>query len=161
MCVIIHKYYKERGTNLVEMIRLVLFIFPLYYTFLQFRQNMFLINMSSVMFKKRLLSKECILLLKNKGYNIVELKDILNQVEFKNPGLKNRLNFFRSETFGYKNLNELNKIKFRVFVLSRVSKTENPYDQTVYPLISWILDDDLNINNLVRSLLKEIINENI
>lgn len=117
--------------------------------------------MRSVKFKKRILSKECVSLLKKKGYNIVELKDILNQVEFKNPGLKNRLDFFRSETFGYKNLNELNKIKFRVFVLSRVSKTENPYDQTVYPLISWILDDDLNINNLVRSLLEEIINENI
>jgi len=100
-------------------------------------------------------------LLKNKGYNIVELKDILNQVEFKNPGLKNRLNFFRSETFGYRNSKELNRIKFKIFALSRVSKKVNPYDSSLYPLISWILDDDLNINNLVRSLLKEIINENI
>lgn len=121
-----------------------------------------LISMRSVKFKKRILSKECVSLLKNKGYNIVELKDILDQVEFKNPGLKKRLvSFWGSETFGYRNYKELNIIKIKVFTLSKVSETEDPYSATVYPLVSWIFDEELSANNIVRSLLEEIINENI
>ena len=143
------------------MIRLVLFFFFLYYTFLQFRRNMLLISMRGVMFKKRLLSKECMSLLKNKGYETIKLKDLLDQVEFRNPGLKERLGFFGSETFGYRNSNELNRIKFNIFKLSNVSETEDPYGTKVYPLISWIFDDKLNVNNIVRSLLEEIVNENI
>lgn len=113
------------------------------------------------MFKKRLLSKECVSLLKNKGYEIIKLKDLLNQIEFRNPGLKERLKFFGSETFGYRNSNELNSIKINIFTLSRVSETEDPYGTKVYTLISWIFDDELNVNNIVRSLLEEIVNENI
>lgn len=113
------------------------------------------------MFKRRLLSKECVSLLKNKGYEIIKLKDILDQVEFKNPGIKIRLNFFGSETFGYRNSKELNRIKFKIFALSRVSEKVNPYDSSLYPLISGIKRNELNTNNIVRSLLEEIINENI
>lgn len=123
---------------------------------------MLLINMRGVMFKRRLLSKECVSLLKNRGYEIIKLKDLLNQVEFRNPGLKERLEFFGSETFGYRNSKELNRIKLKVFILSKVSKTEDPYGLTVYPLISAIIDEEeLNANNIARSLLEEIIRENI
>lgn len=117
--------------------------------------------MRSVMFKKRILSKECILLLKNRGYEIITLKDILDQVEFRNPGLKRRLKFFSSETFGYRNSKELNRIKSKIFTLSIVSKTVNPFDSALFPLINGIERDKLNVNNLVRTLLEEIINENI
>lgn len=115
------------------------------------------------MFKKRLLSKECVSLLKNKGYKIVKLKDILNQVEFENTELKKLIiSSYGSETFGYKNLNELNKIKLKVLELSKVSESIDPYrDPMYYFQGSGFCTDELNTNNLVRSLLEEIIRENI